>query len=127
MSAEQIDLFDILFPTPKDSICKNLKEAVKNECGVFIEQNVMFKGGSYGEGERVVITIARKSPFIYYSFSCETRIQGRSHPCSDECLHKNISEEDYLEMHDGGEGDSFWTEWDDDDGFENSHAFEQRK
>lgn len=31
--------------------------------------------------------------------------------CTKECLHKNFSEEEYLEMYDDGDGDSYWTEW----------------
>lgn len=51
---------------------------------------------------------------------------GMQYFCSDECLHKNISEEDYLEMFDDGEGDSYWTEWEDEQPF-NTHAFEPRE
>ncbi|MGE7920652.1 hypothetical protein ACQKM9_17205 [Viridibacillus sp. NPDC093762] len=32
--------------------------------------------------------------------------------CSDACLHVNISQEEYLEMYDDGEGDSYYTTWD---------------
>ena len=31
--------------------------------------------------------------------------------CSDECLTKNMSYDEYLELYDEGNGDSYWTEW----------------
>ena len=31
--------------------------------------------------------------------------------CSDECLEKNMTREEFEELYDGGEGDSYWTEW----------------
>jgi hypothetical protein len=33
--------------------------------------------------------------------------------CSDECLHKHVSPEEFLELYADGEGDSYWTEWED--------------
>ncbi|MGE7924721.1 hypothetical protein ACQKND_16280 [Viridibacillus arvi] len=33
--------------------------------------------------------------------------------CSEECLHQNISQEEYFELYDDGDGDSFWTTWED--------------
>ena len=36
---------------------------------------------------------------------------GLEYYCSDECLHKNISEEEYERLYDNGNGDSYWTEW----------------
>ena len=33
--------------------------------------------------------------------------------CSEECLTKVITWEEYLEIHDGGYGDAYWTEWND--------------
>lgn len=36
---------------------------------------------------------------------------GTEYYCSDECLHKHYNEEEYLEMYDDGEGDSYYTEW----------------
>ena len=40
---------------------------------------------------------------------------GSEYYCSDECLHEHYTEEEYLEMYDGGEGDSYWTEWEEDE------------
>lgn len=37
--------------------------------------------------------------------------QGLAHYCSDECLHKNFTEEEWNEMYDNGNGDSCYTEW----------------
>lgn len=37
---------------------------------------------------------------------------GIEYYCSENCLHKNISEEDYLELYDNGEGNSYWTIFD---------------
>ena len=36
---------------------------------------------------------------------------GCEYYCSDECLHEHYAEEEYLEMYDNGEGDSYWTQW----------------
>lgn len=36
---------------------------------------------------------------------------GMEYYCSEECLHKNISEEEYLELYDDGNGDTYWTQW----------------
>ncbi len=36
---------------------------------------------------------------------------GEKYYCSDECLHEHYTEEEYLEMYDDGNGDSYWTEW----------------
>jgi hypothetical protein len=39
--------------------------------------------------------------------------EGRFYYCSDECLYKNMTHEEYLELYDDGEGDSYYTQWDD--------------
>ena len=36
---------------------------------------------------------------------------GMYYYCSEECLHKNMSEEEFLKLYDNGNGDSYWTEW----------------
>lgn len=36
---------------------------------------------------------------------------GEEYYCSDECLHKHYTEEEYKEMYDDGNGDSYYTEW----------------
>lgn len=36
---------------------------------------------------------------------------GMEYYCSDECLHECYTEEDFKEMYDDGNGDSYWTEW----------------
>lgn len=36
---------------------------------------------------------------------------GLDYYCSDECLHKNMTQEEYLELYDDGNGDSYYTEW----------------
>lgn len=40
---------------------------------------------------------------------------GEEYYCSDECLHSNYTEAEYLELYDDGNGDSYYTEWDDED------------
>jgi len=40
---------------------------------------------------------------------------GDAYYCSEECLHKNISREEFKELYDDGDGDSYWTEWEDND------------
>lgn len=36
---------------------------------------------------------------------------GLEYYCSDECLHKHYTNEEYIEMYDNGNGDSYYTEW----------------
>jgi hypothetical protein len=36
---------------------------------------------------------------------------GQYHYCSDECLHKHFTKEDYEELYDEGNGDSYYTDW----------------
>lgn len=38
---------------------------------------------------------------------------GLEYYCSDECLHKHYTEDEYLKMYDDGNGDSYYTEWED--------------
>lgn len=40
---------------------------------------------------------------------------GCEHYCSDDCLHKHISADEFEDLYDDGDGDSYWTEWDADD------------
>jgi hypothetical protein len=40
---------------------------------------------------------------------------GFAYYCSDECLHKVYSEEEWLELYAEGESDSYWTEWEPED------------
>lgn len=35
---------------------------------------------------------------------------GHYYYCSDECLHKHYTEEEWLDLYEDG-GDSYWTEW----------------
>jgi len=36
---------------------------------------------------------------------------GIDYYCSDECLHANMTEEEYLDLYNDGKGDSYYTEW----------------
>lgn len=36
---------------------------------------------------------------------------GEQYYCSDECLHEHYTEEEFEELYDDGNGDSYWTEW----------------
>lgn len=36
---------------------------------------------------------------------------GDEYYCSDNCLHKYYTTEEYLEMYDDGNGHSYWTDW----------------
>ncbi len=36
---------------------------------------------------------------------------GISYYCSDECMHKEMTDEEYQELYDDGYGDSYWTSW----------------
>ena len=42
---------------------------------------------------------------------------GLEYFCSDECLHKHYTAEEWDEMYDDGEGDSEYTAWEDEDDF----------
>ena len=39
---------------------------------------------------------------------------GCEYYCCDNCLHTRYTDDEYLEMYDDGEGDSYYTEWEDD-------------
>lgn len=39
---------------------------------------------------------------------------GIEYYCSDECLHTEVSPEEWLELWNDGEGDSYWTDWSED-------------
>ena len=45
---------------------------------------------------------------MYEGFCIEN---GAEYYCSEECLHKHLSEEEYNELYDEGRGDSYWTSW----------------
>jgi len=36
---------------------------------------------------------------------------GAEYYCSDECLHKNMTQEEFDALYDDGRGDSYWTSW----------------
>lgn len=36
---------------------------------------------------------------------------GMAYYCSEECLKKEMTWEEYLELYDDGNGDSYWTSW----------------
>ena len=36
---------------------------------------------------------------------------GLEYYCSDECLHKHYTNDEYIKMYDNGNGDSYYTEW----------------
>lgn len=38
---------------------------------------------------------------------------GEEYYCSDECLHKYYTDEEYNQLYDNGNGDSYYTEWED--------------
>ena len=38
---------------------------------------------------------------------------GLEYYCSTECLHQHYTEEEYDEMYADGDGDSYWTTWED--------------
>ena len=39
---------------------------------------------------------------------------GIEYYCSDACLHTEITPEEWLELYNDGEGDSYWTDWSED-------------
>ena len=38
---------------------------------------------------------------------------GEEYYCSKKCLHKHIPEKEWTELYDDGNGDSYWTSWED--------------
>jgi hypothetical protein len=42
-------------------------------------------------------------------------IESREWYCSDECLHKHVTPEEFLELYDDGDGDSYYTEWEEEE------------
>lgn len=36
---------------------------------------------------------------------------GEGYYCSKDCMLKNMTEEEYLEKYDLGNGETYWTEW----------------
>ena len=38
-------------------------------------------------------------------------VDGCDTYCSEECLHKHITEEEFNELYDEGKGDTYWTTW----------------
>lgn len=45
---------------------------------------------------------------MYEGFCIE---DGAEYYCSEDCLHKHLSEEEYNNLYDEGRGDSYWTSW----------------
>lgn len=39
---------------------------------------------------------------------------GEEHYCSDECMHKHYTKKEWKKMHLNGDGDSYWTDYEDD-------------
>lgn len=38
-------------------------------------------------------------------------VDGCETYCSDECLHKHLTDEEFEELYDNGNGDTYWTNW----------------
>lgn len=38
-------------------------------------------------------------------------VDGCDTYCSDECLHKHLTDEEFNELYDDGDGDTYWTTW----------------
>lgn len=38
---------------------------------------------------------------------------GVDYACNVECLHQLMTQEEFDELYDDGNGDTYWTEWDD--------------
>lgn len=56
--------------------------------------------------------------YVRFCDVCQTQIfegyyiNGEEHYCSDECLHKVYTEEEYNEMYENDYG--YWTDWEED-------------
>lgn len=51
---------------------------------------------------------------------------GTEYYCSEKCLHKHYTEKEYLDLYDNGDGDSYYTEFEDDENLNNNEQ-EQAK
>lgn len=40
---------------------------------------------------------------------------GEEYYCSDDCLHEKYTEEQWIELYDDGNSDSYWTTWEDEE------------
>ncbi|MBQ3944106.1 MAG: hypothetical protein II670_00645 [Alphaproteobacteria bacterium] len=49
-------------------------------------------------------------------------VDGCDTYCSDECLHKHITDEEYNELYDNGNGNTYWTTW-----YEDSKTYRNKK
>ena len=49
-------------------------------------------------------------------------VDGATTYCSDECLHKHLSDEEFKELYDNGNGDTYWTTW-----YEESEAMRNKE
>jgi hypothetical protein len=43
---------------------------------------------------------------------------GESYYCSIQCLNQDISDKEYYDLFDDGNGETYWTQWEDDYEFE---------
>ena len=48
-------------------------------------------------------------------------VDGRNTYCSEDCLHKHITEEEFLSLFDNGNGDTYYTNWYEDSTFFKHH------
>ena len=48
-------------------------------------------------------------------------VDGRDTYCSDACLHKQLTEEEFKELYNDGDGDTYWTTWYEDSATFNSN------
>lgn len=49
-------------------------------------------------------------------------VDGCNTYCSDECLHKHITDEEFNSLYDDGDGDTYWTTW-----YEDSETFKNKQ
>ena len=49
-------------------------------------------------------------------------VDGCNTYCSEDCLHKHITEDEFLSLFDNGNGDTYWTTW-----YEESLILKQKK
>jgi len=50
---------------------------------------------------------------------------GAEYYCTEKCLHKHYTKEQWAEMYDDGNSDSYWTTWEEDDLCEEEKQLEQ--
>lgn len=87
-----------------EEICNYDYEEMQNTLNSL--QNMLNSSIEYEEEHTRVCSICDKRFSEGYIYEDEYKYY-----CSNECLHKDYTEEEYLELYDNGNGTFYWTSW----------------